>query len=158
MGNSGIRNVRFAALALATLSLPALACDPQTGTPRQQVIAIVAGAMVDEWSPALGELHALTMPDGFRLGIQLDAPEARIYGTQADARYAAEMVRISLFQLGENGPPQRLASTYGGTSSLQGYGPRGGADTVEALGPDGIELLLSKSVCVDRERLAASAH
>jgi hypothetical protein len=58
-----------------------------------------------------------------------------------------ELVTIQLYDMGSS-PPSLLTYTYGGSNSVQGYGPRGGADTVQEVGPKDVELFLQRPVCV----------
>lgn len=61
--------------------------------------------------------------------------------------FMPEAVTIELYDMSKS-PPELLTYNYGGSNSLQGYGPHGGADTVEEVGPKDVELFLQRPVCV----------
>lgn len=107
------------------------------------------------WKMNSEETKRITMKDGFQLGLKINPVSDEYYRDRLQSRNAiAEAVQITLFDMSMD-PPKNLAMTYGGANSVQGYTSRGGATTVEELGPKGIEFMLHKSACVTLESLAS---
>jgi hypothetical protein len=125
-------------------------CDQSTGLPQQTVILSVGDQYLAHWSVVPGETRAVVLPNGFHLGVKIEAPSRQEYARWArepDVHYVPEMVEITLFDL-TTAAPRELTHTWVGANSLQGYGPNGGADRVDAIGSPGITLLLNKATCV----------
>lgn len=133
---------------MAVAALQALACNPKTGERVQRVFLGSAGQSLDAWDVTSNAIHEVQLANGFRLGVKIEPLTAEKRAELAKAvKYLPEMVEISLFDLSADSP-KLIAHTFGGANSVQGYGPRGGADRVDELGAAGIELLLFKAVCV----------
>lgn len=100
------------------------------------------------WDVVSGEMREFTLPNGFRLGLQIEpAPEkTRQLAEEWPEHPPVELVKISLFDLTSHRAKQ-LVYTFGGVNSLQGYSPKGGAAGVKALGEPGILLELKKQTC-----------
>jgi hypothetical protein len=114
------------------------------------VILSVGDRYLTHWSVVDGETRPVVLPNGFRLGIRIEPASQQEYARWArgeNAHYLPEMVAITLFDL-TTPVPRELTHTWGGANSLQGYGPQGGADRVDAVGSPGITLLLNKANCV----------
>ena len=125
-------------------------CDQSTGLSQQTVILSVGDQYLEHWSVVAGETRPVVLPNGFRLGIRIEPPSQVEYARWArklDLHYVPEMVEITLFDL-TTPVPRELTHTWGGANSLQGYGPKGGADRVDAIGSPGVTLLLNKAACV----------
>jgi hypothetical protein len=125
-------------------------CDQSTGLSQQMVILSVGDQYLAHWSVVAGETRPVVLPNGFRLGIKIGPASREEYAEWArglDVQYLPEMVEITLFDL-TTAVPRELTHTWGGANSLQGYGPGGGADRVDAVGSPGIMLFLHKPNCV----------
>jgi hypothetical protein len=136
----------------------AQACDWSTGERQQRVYLSWNAQPVTDWVVQPGVIKAIGLPNGFQLGLKLEAPEAdKILEYREKIPHPPEVVSISLFDM--SGPqPSFLTRTYGGTNSIQGYGARGGADRVDALGDPGISLTLLKPVCMATEGMLANTR
>jgi hypothetical protein len=51
--------------------------------------------------------------------------------------------------------PQLISTTWGGANSRQGFGPRGGANGVPAMGEQ-VEMWFHKPVCITPDAVAAA--
>ncbi|MRW89315.1 hypothetical protein GJ699_04900 [Duganella sp. FT80W] len=117
-----------------------------------QSVEVSSGKLeVGRWDVVSPEIHRLTLPNGFALGLQIEpaSPEKSKEIAKKLAGYPpVEWVKISLYDL--RGPqPKQLTYTWGGANSYQGYGPGGGADRVREIGEPGIELKLTKPKCAN---------
>ena len=129
----------------------AVACEWQNGERLQKVFLSWNGQRVNHWIVEPGVIKPVELPNGFQLGLKLEDPEPeKISEYREKIPHPPEMVSISLFDL-TGDEPVFLTRTYGGTNSIQGYGARGGADRVDALGDPGISLTLLKPVCLAPE-------
>jgi hypothetical protein len=136
-------------------SLPARACDPQTGAREQRVYLDWNHQQVGEWVVDAGEIKPVQLPNGFSLGLKIEPADAAQYLKLATKiEHVPELVKISLFDL-SGAAPRLLTYTYGGSNSRQGYGAKGGADRVVQLGDPGIVLTLLKPVCSERASVAS---
>ena len=138
----------LAALAAMCMSSASMACNWETGEREQLVFLSWDGKPVTDWTVQHGAMKVVDLPNGVKLGVEIDHPEQdKVQEQSTKTRYVPEMVKISLFNLAGD-TPEQLTYTYGGTNSLQGYGASGGADRVDLLGDPGIELTLLKPVCL----------
>jgi hypothetical protein len=122
---------------------------PEVGVQGQKVILMYGGAFIETWDVTGSEPHEVNLPTGFRLGIAISPAPREIY-LRADewaGEIMLELVTIQLYDM-SIAPPTLLTYTYGGSNSVQGYGPWGGADTVDEVGPKDVELFLQRPVCV----------
>ena len=123
---------------------------------RTQMVWLSSGNKpIDRWEVNGTEIHRTRLANGFELGLRIEPATPETY-RELLARHPApaisELVKISVFDMsGVN--PKLLTTTWGGANSRQGYGPRGGADRVEAIGDPGIELWLHKAVCVNADEI-----
>lgn len=143
-------------LVLSVIGQQAQGCDMQTGERVQRVVLDWNHQHIDTWAVEDTSVHSVDLPNGVKLGVQIEA--SRIYKSgqsEATFKYAPEMVRISLFDMSGT-EPKRLTSTYGGSNSIQGFGAQGGADSVAMLGNPGVQLTLLKPVCEAVEQSGAS--
>ena len=125
-------------------------CNQDSGLSQQTVILSVGDQYLAHWPVVAGETRPIVLPNGFRLGIRIEPASREEYvkwARRLDVRYMPEMVGITLLDL-TTPVPRELTHTWGGSNSLQGYGPHGGADRVDAVGSPGITLLLNKPSCV----------
>lgn len=153
-----MRSIRYTSIFLITalISFSSYGCDTETGERQQRVFLSSGGQMISDWEATLGEIEKILLPNGLELGIQLNEPEPVIYHRQAvQGNYVSELVEINLYDL-SSAEPELLSYTYGGTNSLQGFGPRGGANRVDEVGDSGILLTLLKPVCLQSSSLAAT--
>lgn len=153
-----MRNILFAMVVVATSAIPTTsqACNWDSGTREQHVYLSWDSQTVTDWVVASDSIKAVTLPNGFALGVKIEEPEQEKYAELSDKlRYVPEMVKISLFDLSAN-EPRLLTYTYGGANSLQGYGARGGADRVDELGTPGVLLTLLKPVCSQQGTVASA--
>ena len=124
------------------------ACDWQTGERQQKVFLSWDGQRLEHWTVEPGVIKSVELPNGFQLGVKLEDPEPeKISEYREKIPHPPEMVSISLYDLAGD-EPVFLTRTYGGTNSIQGYGARGGADRVDALGDPGVSMTLLKPVCL----------
>lgn len=117
----------------------------------QSVIVSSGKVEVAHYEVVPSEIHRLTLPNGFNLGLKIEpaSPEKmQEIATKSEGRASTEWVKISLYDL-RNKQPKELTHTWGGANSYQGYGPAGGADRVTEFGESGVELKLSKPKCTN---------
>ncbi|MDX2221057.1 MAG: hypothetical protein SF172_18730 [Burkholderiales bacterium] len=122
-----------------------------------QTVRLSTEGMKDfRWKPVPGQTHAVTLPNGFKLGLLIEPATAEKYRESMQrfgGKAADELVRIELFDL-SGAEPKSLSITWGGANSHQGFGPKGGANGVPAMGQQ-ISLWLHKPLCITPEMLAA---
>ena len=153
-----MRSIRYTSVVLITalISFSSYGCDTETGERQQRVFLSSGGQMIADWEATLGAIEKVLLPNGLELGIQLNEPRPEIYQRQAvQENYVWELVEINLYDL-SSAKPVLLSHTYGGTNSLQGFGPQGGANRVDEVGENGILLTLLKPVCLESSSLAAA--
>lgn len=124
---------------------------------RTQMVWLSSGNKhIDRWEVTDADIHRTRLANGFELGLRIEPATLEKYRELLARRPAPavpELVKISVFDMsGES--PKLLTMTWGGANSKQGYGPRGGANRVEAIGEPGIELWLHKAVCVRADEVA----
>jgi len=113
----------------------------------QKVSLTYGGNELARWEGNSSQIHKLTLPNGFVLGVKTEQGAREIYERdfQRSVTQTTELVKISLYDYSA-AVPRYLTSTWGGSQSQQGYGPKGGADRVDELG-SGIVLNLDKPAC-----------
>ncbi|MFZ6723718.1 hypothetical protein [Undibacterium sp. Ji49W] len=113
----------------------------------QKVSLTYGGNELAYWEGNSSQIHKLTLPNGFVLGVKTEQGAREIYERdfQRSVTQTTELVKISLYDYSA-AVPRYLTSTWGGSQSRQGYGPKGGADRVDELG-SGIVLNLDKPAC-----------
>ena len=143
-----------AALLLTVIVTPhtALACG-ETGERTQRVYAASGGVDLKAWVVSSSKIETVEMPNGFKLGVSIEPADAAKYNSMQSG-YAPELVQITLFDVAADGNPRKLASTWGGANSVQGYGAQGGADRIAQLGNEGVTLTLLRPVCVPARTVA----
>jgi len=140
-------------LALLTSSAMAEPCS-DTGESEQWVLVVDGIAGHAFWKVNPEEIHPLELTNGFKAGLQISPVPDEYYQERLEKNSATpEIVRIDVFDLSGDSPVL-LTHTYGGSNSLQGYSSRGGADTVEEFGSEGLTFLLNKAHCITQEKLA----
>ena len=123
------------------------------GTRTQSVSLSVEGKRLERWQPTPGEIRRTRLPGGFVVGVQIDPATPEKYRELlSKARAMDELVKISIYDANAD-TPRLLSTTWGGANSKQGFGPRGGANGIPALG-DQIELWFHYPVCVTPETIA----
>ncbi len=141
-----------AALALTLATAHASACDAS-----QQIRLSVGDRQIDRWTGASNSVRHIVLPNGFKLGVKIEQASREKYEDLLKRHRessAPQLVRISLYDETET-TPRLLTYTFGGINSVQGYGPRGGADRVDEVGSPGIEFQLSKANCLNAADIAA---
>jgi hypothetical protein len=122
----------------------------------QRVYLSNGGKPIDIWETNPADIHRTTLGNGFSLGLKIEPATAGKYrellAQTPQSPAFDELVKISVYDMSES-EPKLLVSSWGGANSRQGYGPRGGAAMVEAIGEPGIELWLHKAVCLRAEDL-----
>lgn len=138
--------------AIAATCLPSAASCFEDGKATESVGLSIAGRQIERWDTVHGKIQRIRLPSGFELGIQIDPTSPEKY-RELLARQVGidELVKITLFDM-RHEKPIRLSATWGGSNSIQGFGPRGGANRVAAMSEQ-IELWLHKPVCVTRASL-----
>lgn len=104
-----------------------------------------------KWDVVPGEIRPITLPNGFKLGLQFDPASEeknRDFSERMGHHPPLELLKISLYDL-TGRQAKLLTHTFGDTNSLQGYSPRGGADGFIEGGEHGILLDLKKPKCPD---------
>lgn len=151
------RIVLVTLLALGPIA-PALADCFKDGTRTQRVMLSSGDKIIDRWNVGSGGIHRVKLANGFELGLAVEPATQDKYREilESTGRPAVdELVKISVYDMsGER--PELLTYTWGGSNSLQGYGPRGGADTLTQAGEQGIELWLQKPVCMTADAVAST--
>lgn len=141
-----------AALALTLATAHASACDAS-----QQIRLSVGDRQIDRWTGASNSVRHIVLPNGFKLGVKIEPVSREKYEEllkRLGESSASELVRISLYDETE-AAPRLITYTFGGTNSVQGYSPRGGADRIDEVGSSGIEFHLSKANCLSTADIAA---
>jgi len=141
---STLHAAALASVLAATIPHVHAACDVQS-------VAVSSGKVeLARWDGASPEIHRITLPNGFNVGLKIEPASAAKNAETAKQLNdpTIELVKISIYDL--QGPqPKQLAYTWGGVNSLQGYGPKGGATRVTEVGEPGIELKLTKPKCAN---------
>lgn len=135
------------AFTLATAHGSASPCDAT-----QQIRLSFGDRQIDQWSGTTDNIRHLVLPNGFKLGVKIEQASREKYEDflkRMRKSSVPELVRISLYDETE-ATPRLMTYTFGGANSLQGYGPRGGADRVDEVGSPGIEFRLSKANCANQ--------
>ena len=135
---------------------PADASCLSTGQPTQAVWLSSGGKNIERWEVTSAEIHRTRLANGFELGLKIEPATAEKYSEllkKVNQKAIDELVKISVYDM-SGAEPKLLTHTWGGANSKQGYGPRGGADGVPAIGEPGIELWLHKPACVKADDLA----
>ena len=141
-----------AALTLTLATAHASACDAS-----QQIRLSVGDRQMDRWTGVSNSVRHIVLPNAFKLGVKIEQVSREKYEAllkRHGESSASELVRISLYDETE-AAPRLITYTFGGTNSVQGYGPRGGADRVDEVGSPGIEFRLSKANCLGTADIAA---
>jgi hypothetical protein len=134
-------------LALMATSTPALSCNSKTGLPTQSAEFMTQGKIIKSLEFNDSSIKTITMPNGFLLGVVIEPATDEHHAELAESwNHVPEMVKITLYDMTSK-TPRQLTQTWGGASSLQGYGEKGGADRVVELGNPGLLIILQKSVC-----------
>ncbi len=122
----------------------------------QQSVSLSTEGMTDtRWYPVPGEMHRVTLPNGFQLGVLIEPATQEKYREWLVRSPAIdESVRIQLFDL-SGAEPKALSNTWGGANSRQGFGPKGGANRVNAMGQQ-VTLWLHKPTCITRDQVASA--
>lgn len=147
-----IRRLPLLAALFLMFSAPGLAspitCDGE-GVQPQRVHLSYGGEFLDYWEVTGEDPHEIELPTGFRLGVAVSPASREVYleSARLAGEFMLEAVTIELFDMSTT-PPERLARNHGGSNSVQGFGPRGGATTVEEVGPEDVELFLQRPVCI----------
>lgn len=148
----------LAALALLASATAAHAGCWQDGVGTQRVTLMSEGKRLDSWEPKGDEIRTVRLPAGFQLGIQTPpaTPEKyrELFDRHASIKGMDELVKIDLYDMSVV-PPVLLSTTWGGANSIQGFGPRGGANGVPAM-VDQVELHFHKPVCITPEKLKSA--
>lgn len=140
--NNALRMIALISVASFASPYAQAACGVQS-------VTLSSGkTQLAQWDVMPGEMREITLPNGFELGLEIEpAPEKTRQLAEAWPEHPrVELVKISLFDLTSN-RVKRLTYTFGGVNSLQGYGPKGGADGVKEVGEPGILLELKKPAC-----------
>ena len=125
------------------------------GITSQSVYLSVDGKSVERWTPEGAGIHRVKLPQGYELGLRVEPATPEKYRESFERTKAPampELVKIELFDMSTI-PPTILSTTWGGSNSKQGFGPRGGANGVPVI-RDQIELFLHKPVCVTPDKVA----
>jgi hypothetical protein len=139
-------------VALAS-SANAFGCDRDTGAREQKVFLSWNHQPIKNWTASVDHVEAIELPNGFRLGVQIEPASAEKYSMLfLSAKHVPELVQVTLFDLGKP-KPHKLSSTWGGSNSVLNYGADGGTDQVDTLGSPGIELTLLKPVCAEEPKV-----
>lgn len=126
------------------------------GVSTQSVSLSSGNKFIERWQVKPNEIHRNRLPNGFELGLKIEPAPAETYAeifARTKSKAFDELVKISVYDMSGT-EPKLLTQTGGGANSKQGYGPRGGADGVPAIGEPGIELWLHKPACVTADDLA----
>jgi hypothetical protein len=124
-----------------------------SGESIQAVWLSSGGNNIERWEVSAPAIHRTKLSNGFELGLKIEpaaAEKYREWHNKFKQKAIDEMVKISVYDM-SGAEPKLLTNTWGGANSRQGYGPRGGADSVPAIGEPGIELWLHKPTCVKVE-------
>jgi hypothetical protein len=126
------------------------------GKRTQMVWLSSSGKPIDNWEVDPNQIRKTKLTNGFELGLKIEPATSEKYRELTEKlgfRATDELVKISVYDMSK-AQPKLLTYTWGGANSQQGYGPRGGAARVDAVGEPGIELWLHKAVCVGSDGIA----
>lgn len=138
--------------AVVSIGSATASCLP-SGDSVQAVSLSSGGKDIERWDVSATEIHRTRLVNGFELGLKIEPATAEKYREllkKINQKAIDELVKISVYDM-SGAEPKLLTYTWGGANSKQGYGPRGGASGVPAIGEPGIELWLHKPACVKAE-------
>lgn len=127
------------------------------GKSKQSVSIKVEGEKKVQWEIVNPDIRQLVLPKGFKLGVKIEPATAEKYRElmkQTSSQGFDELVKIDLYDMSEKSP-KLLSTTWGGANSEQGFGPRGGANRVSAMGQQ-ITMFFHKPACVTAESVSLS--
>jgi len=104
---------------------------------------------VDVWEAIPFEMHRVTLPNKYVIGVTINEAPENVYQEAFDARggFAVEMIEVSVFDLqGES--PKLVGHNFAGSNSKQGYRDIGNPESDVAAKKKGIHLLLINPVCI----------
>jgi len=115
----------------------------------QRVYAYFNGASLDSWNADPAAMHQEKLPDGSNIGVKIEPVPASYYARTPfrDMHYAAELVKVSLFDM-SHGTPRLLLHNFAGASSTQSYFGDVAPDKPLDLNAAGLTLVLQKASCV----------
>lgn len=126
------------------------------GKSKQNIFITVEGKEPILWEDVKTDIRQLVLPNGFKLGIKIEPATAEKYRElmkQTSSKGFDELVKIDLYDMGEKSP-KLLSTTWGGANSEQGFGPRGGANRVNAMGQQ-VTMFFHKPACVTAETISS---
>jgi hypothetical protein len=147
-----MKSFQFLVVAVVLTCVPfskAFACDIETGRRVQKAAVYSGGAQVANWTAEPGTTKVVVLPNGVRLGVEIEAASEDWYADhwkKKSFKFMPEFVEVKLTDHRAT-PPVHLTRTWAGANSIQSYGAEGGADRVEELGSPGIDLVLHRPVC-----------
>lgn len=149
--------IRYLVLAIVfccIISSSSASCTTD-GKSSQSVSLSVEGKGVDRWQVINSEIHLVQLPKGFKLGVKIEPATTEKYREFFFSKHPLpavdELVKIELYDMRESSP-KLISTTWGGSNSIQGFGPRGGANGVPVMGEQA-ELWFHKPVCIKPEAL-----
>ena len=119
------------------------------GKSKHSVSIKVEGVKTVHWEIVNPDIRQLVLSNGFKLGVKIEPATAEKYRElmkQTSSQGFDELVKIDLYDMSEK-LPKLLSTTWGGANSEQGFGPRGGANRVSAMGQQ-ITMFFHKPACV----------
>ncbi len=125
------------------------------GKSKQNIFITVEGKEPILWEDVKTDIRQLVLPNGFKLGVKIEPATAEKYRElmkQTSSKGFDELVKINLYDM-DASSPKLLSTTWGGANSEQGFGPRGGANRVNAMGQQ-VTMLFHKPACVTADSVS----
>lgn len=126
------------------------------GKSKQNIFITVEGKEPILWEDVKSDIRQLVLPNGFKLGVKIEPATAEKYRElmkQTSSKGFDELVKINLYDM-DASSPKLLSTTWGGANSEQGFGPRGGANRVNAMGQQ-VTMFFHKPACVTAETISS---
>lgn len=144
------------AVALSGIVSTSWASCTVDGKSKQSVFLTVEGKEPILWESVNSDIRQVTLPNGFKLGVKIEPATAEKYHElmkRTSSKSFDELVKIDLYDMSESSP-KRLSTTWGGANSEQGFGPRGGANRLSAMGQQ-ITMFFHKPACITAESISS---
>ena len=126
------------------------------GKSKQNIFITVEGKEPILWEDVKTDIRQLVLPNGFKLGIKIEPATVEKYRElmkRTSSKGFDELVKINLYDM-DASSPKLLSTTWGGANSEQGFGPRGGANRVNAMGQQ-VTMFFHKPACVTAETISS---
>lgn len=145
----------ISAIVTCCISSPTWASCLSDGKSSQRISLSIAGQEFEQWEVDGSSIRNVLLPKGFKLGVKIEPATGDVYrrSLKNSSKGASELVKISLYDMSADSP-KMLSTTWGGSNSIQSFGPRGGANRVSAMGEQ-VDFWFQKAICISPETISA---